>query len=89
MTEQTPTPDEGTLEGTDTPDTAAELEELRARVADLEADLEATTAEDSHAGYAVYDETLERFVSPVAKTKAKAEAEVTKAKGHRYTTKRV
>lgn len=40
-------------------------------------------------GYAVYDRTLERFVSGVHPTAKAAEDEVTKVKGHRYTTRKL
>jgi hypothetical protein len=40
-------------------------------------------------GHAVYDLTLERFVSGVHDTAAKAEAEVVKVKGHKYETRKV
>lgn len=41
-------------------------------------------------GHAVYDETLERFVTGVHDTAAKAEAEAGKAPtGHKFTTRKV
>lgn len=46
--------------------------------------------EDVHTtGYAVYDHTLLRFVTGVYLTKADAEAELTKVKGHKYETRAV
>jgi len=40
-------------------------------------------------GFAVYDETLERFVTGVHDTQAKADAELVKVKGHKYDTRKV
>jgi hypothetical protein len=40
-------------------------------------------------GHAVYDLTLERFVSGVYDTAKAAEAEVVKVKGHKYETREV
>lgn len=49
----------------------------------------ATAAEDPHAGFAVYDLTLTRYVGSVGKTKKAAEDTVTKVKGHKYETRQV
>ena len=46
-------------------------------------------AEPHTTGYAVYDHTLLRFVTGVYLSKADAEAELTKVKGHKYETQAV
>lgn len=44
---------------------------------------------DPHAGFAVYDLTLTRFVGGVGATKSAAQDTVDKVKGHKYETRAV
>lgn len=51
--------------------------------------LSSNTDDSTGSQWAVYDQTLLRFVTGAHPSKAAAEAELSKEKGHRYTTRQV